>query len=130
MIRSFTRTTGGRVRESRASCPREERASTRPPVSSIPRSLEAAIDAADLALREPIDDYERVAVFCNALGGGFIYSDEEALRRIKLKYPHLAHEDVVTAARFLENRIRMFLKPIRTASRNKTSWVNSWRGDY
>lgn len=78
-------------------------------------------------MREPDDDGERVAVFCNTLGGAFIFSREEAERRIIKYFPEVAFEDVARAARHLENNMRIFLQPFQQASRRHTSWVHGWR---
>lgn len=126
MLRSYKQA-AGRGHDSRDVGAREARASTRPAAASIPLALEVAIDAADLMLREPTDGYERVAVFCRALGGGFIWSREETERRIMLKFPDLAFDAVAASALFLENRIRVFLKPIHTQARRKSSWIDGWR---
>ncbi len=125
-MRRSDKQAAGRGHDSRDVGAREARASTRP-AASIPPALETAISAADLMLREPTDDHERVAVFCRALGGGFIWSREETERRIILKFPDLAFNDVAASALFLEDRIRVFLKPIHTESRRKSSWIHGWR---
>lgn len=129
-MRRSAKTTGDRVRDARSHLSRDVTASARSPVSTIPRTLEAAIDAAHLMLREPDEDGERIVVSCNALGGAFIYSKEEAERRIMLKFPDLVFDDVSVAARHLENHVRLFLKPIQSDDRRNSSWVHGWRGDY
>lgn len=128
MKRLFDKFIGGRVR-SYGVLPFPE-ALARSPVFSSARTLEAAIDAATFIRREPDEDGERIAVFCNALGGAFIYSRKEAERRILLKFPGLVLEDVAAAARFLDDRMRIYLKPIQAESRIRSSWVSSWRDDY
>lgn len=129
-MRRPTKTAGDRGSSARFLDCRDADASTRSPASYIPRTLEAAIDAADLMLREPTEDGERIAVFCNALGGGFIYSREETERRIMRKFPDLAFEYVAEAACFLEDRVRAFLKPIQLSFRQKPSWIHGWRDNY
>lgn len=129
-MRLVDKLTGGRMFGSRFLPSREARASVRPPVFSNARTLEAAIDAASFVRREPDDDGERIIVFCNELGGSFIYSRPEAERRILLKFPDLAFDDVSAAARFLENRIRASVKPVHDEIKHKTSWAFGWRGDY
>lgn len=125
-MRRSDKQAAGRGHDSRDVGAREARASTRP-AASIPLALETAISAADLMRREPTDDHERVAVFCKALGGGFIWSREETERRIMLKFPDLAFDAVAASALFLEDRVRLFLKPFHAESRQKSSWVHSWR---
>lgn len=105
-------------------------ASTRSPASLIPAPLVAAIDAAWLVLRQPTDDVERVAVHCDALGGPFIYIYEEAARRVAKRFPELPPSVVAAAADFLGDRVRAFLRPIHTETRQRSSWVHGWRGDY
>lgn len=124
------RKAAGRGHDSRAIPSREARASTRSAAPSLPRVLEAAIDAAELVRREPDEDGERIAVFCNALGGAFIFSKEEAERRVLLRFPDLELEAVDAAARFLESRVRLFLRPAQVVQRQKSSWVHGWRSDY
>ena len=125
-MRLFSKLSGGREQSSRAIPSREARASTLPP-GSTSLALDAAIDAADLIRREPDEDGERIAVLCNALGGAFVYSREEAERRIMKHFPRLAFEGVAAAARHLENRIRALLKPIQHENRRRSSWTHGWR---
>ena len=121
---------GDRVSRSRSLSRRDAAASARSPASLIPVALATAIEAAGLVLREPDDDGERIAIFCTALGGPFIYSREETTRRIALKFPFLAPDVVAAATQFLEDRIGIFLRPVRAHFRQRNSWVHGWRGDY
>lgn len=126
MTRLPTLITGGRVFGSRALPSRESGGTARPPVSFIPRTLELAIEAATFSRREPDDDGERVAVFCNALGGSFYYSRDEAERRILKYFPDLAFDGVSAAARQLDSQVRAFLKPTQHDTRRRSSWVHGW----
>ena len=129
-MRLFAKLTGGRVRESWASCTREARASARPPVFSSARALDAVIDAASFLRREPNEDGERIVVFCNALGGSFIHSRQEVERRITLNFPGLSRDEMAAAGRFLEDRLAAFMQPIQADTRHKSSWVHGWRYDH
>jgi hypothetical protein len=68
-------------------------------------------------------------VFCDALGGSFFHSRQEVERRIMLKFPGLASDEMAAAARFLEDKLRGFLAPIKIENNRKSSYVNSWRYD-
>jgi hypothetical protein len=129
-MRLLAKLTGGRVHNSGSIPSPEGRASARPPAFFSAEVLEAAITASEFVRREPNDDGERVVVLCNALGGAFVYSRMEVERRIMLKFPGLALDEVAAATRYLEDRLRAYLKPIETKNRRNTSWIAGWRGDY
>lgn len=94
------------------------------------RTLEVAITAATFVRREPNDEGERIAVYCDALGGSFFYSREEAERRVMLYFPALTLDEVAEARRYLEDRLRVYVQPIEAEQRRNTSWVHSWRGEH
>jgi hypothetical protein len=125
VMRLFAKLTGGRASFSKV--PWMDAA--RPPVFSSERALDAAIEAATFSRREPTEDGERIVVFCNALGGSFIHSRQEVERRIMLKFPGLALDEVAGAARFLDDRLAAFMKPIQADTRHKSSWIHGWRYD-
>ena len=85
------------------------------------------VDAAILSVREPNDDGPRVAVISRALRGAFIYSEEEAERRLRLAFPELSDRSVARAVRHLESRIR--LKLHRVATPERRSWVHGWKDE-
>lgn len=126
-MRLFGMSSGGGVQESRISCSRDALADTPSPGSISPLALETAIEAATLVRREPNDDGERIVIICNELGGSFIYSRAEAERRIGLRGPNLAFEDIASLARFLENRVRLHMEPKQQQDQRRTSWMHSWR---
>jgi len=92
---------------------------------SIP-ALSAAIDAASLIKRESDDDGYRVIVMCDSLGGCFIYSREVAEQRIRKFFPELSVEGVGRAMRHLEDKVRIYLQPVKQADRARSSWVMGW----
>lgn len=98
-------------------------ASTPPPASSY-AELILAIDTADMINREPDDDGPRVAVMIHALRRAFIYSREEAERRIRLAYPDLTDAEVKRGVRHLESRVRLAWRP--RVDHRRPSWVRDW----
>jgi hypothetical protein len=124
-VRRSDKTTDGRGRSSGALPSREDRAATRPSVS-LSLALEAAINAAEFANREPNDDGYRVAVFCNSLGGAFIFDLDEVKRRVLKHFPRASDDEAVMASRYLENRMKLFMKPTVYADRQRGSWVHGW----
>ncbi len=89
-------------------------------------ALSAAIDAATLIKRESDDDGYRVIVMCDSLGGCFIYSREVAEQRIRKFFPELSAEGTGRAMRHLEDKVRIYLQPIKLADRSQNSWVMGW----
>jgi hypothetical protein len=122
--------TGGRLFGSRFLAVREAHASARPPVFLTARTLEVAIAAATFVQREPNDDGERIVVYCNALGGPYVYSRAETERRVLLNFPDLVLEEVAAATKFLENRICLHMKPIYDDTKHNRSWVFGWRDNH
>lgn len=87
--------------------------------------LNAAIESAQIILRESDDDGPRVAVICHALHGAFIYCREEAAGRIRRSFPELSDEGVKRGVRYLESRVRVAWKPL-AAEKRKNNWVHGW----
>ncbi|MGY1520160.1 hypothetical protein [Luteimonas sp. A482] len=114
----------------------ERRLPASTPVTELPRILQLAIDGARFVAREPDDDGERIAVFCNELGGAWIYDRAEAVRRIQKRFPELSDDATAVAARYLENHLRAHLREVtRPAHKPKsglTHWAQGWatRQDY
>lgn len=86
-----------------------------------------AIEGAVITVRESGEDGPRVAVISRALRGGFIYSPEEATRRLGLAFPELSAEGTRRAVRQLEGRIRAHARPPSVPRRS--SWAHGWRDD-
>lgn len=124
-MRLFDRITGGRVFGSGFFPPREAHATAR---SSVPLSPEIAdaIDSAHVSMREADDDGPRVMVISHVFRGAFIYSREEASRRLRLAYPSLPDDQVARATRHLESRVRLVVRPAKVL-RRQTGWVHGWR---
>lgn len=87
----------------------------------------AAIDAASFFVRSDSDDGARVAVMSPALRGSFIYSREEAQRRLSLAFPELSDEGISRAVRHLESRVRVALNP--PEQQRRRNWVQGWKED-
>ena len=109
----------------RAEASPEDHASGRPPAIQM-QLLLAAIDGATLVRRQPDADGERFIVGCEALGGMFMHSREEAERRIFARFPELSLEDVAAAARYLNDRIREQIQTITQDRRRANSWALGW----
>lgn len=87
----------------------------------------AAIDAAIICNRTAGDEGPRAVVISPTLRGSFIYSRDEAVRRLSLAFPELSEEGVKRAARHLESRVRIALRP--PEQKRRSNWVNSWKED-
>lgn len=96
-----------------------------PPPASSYAELILAIDTADVIPRESDDDGPRVAVMIHALRNAFIYSREEAERRIRLSYPDLTDAEVKRGVRHLESRVRVAWRP--PVNHSRPSWVRDWK---
>lgn len=126
-MRLFAKLTGCRVQGSGLSSP-EARASTRLPVS-FSQELSDTIEEAIVSVREETENGPRVMVISRALRGAFIFSAEEADRRIRIGFPELADECVTRGVRQLATRVRLAHKAAThgdSASRRRASWVHGW----
>ncbi len=90
------------------------------PKRTLPAEVADAIDAARIMQRggDP-DAGPRIAV---ALGGGnlrgmFIFSTDEAQRRILARWPELSSAQVDRAVQYLAARVRLFAEPVQTDRR-------------
>lgn len=124
MKRLLSRITGGRALIPWSSLGHGH-ASGRPPVS-FSLELDAAIGAAQIIARSPDEDGPRTAVISTSLGGSFIYSREEATKRIRSAFPEVDQAGVLRAALYLENRVIVASAPPAEEVRSK-GWVDSWR---
>lgn len=124
MMRLFARLAGGRKFNSRTLPCRDAGASGLPPAIYFSELMDA-IDAATVTRREPNDDGERIMVACHALRGAFIYSREEAARRIDMAYPFIGDAYRKRALRHLESRVRIAACPPTVIQRS--AWVHGWR---
>jgi len=108
----------------------ERRPPASTPVTELPRILQLAIDGARFVARGRDDDGERIAVFCNELGGAWIYDRAEVVRRIRKRFPDLSDDAIAVAARCLENHLRAYLRDVtRPAHKPKsglTHWAQGW----
>lgn len=100
-------------------------ASGRPPVS-YSLELDVAIGAAQIVARSPDDDGPRIAIISQSLGGSFVYSRAEALKRISASFPEVDTTGVLRAALFLENRAIVASTPSLEDTRRK-GWVDKWK---
>ncbi len=91
--------------------------------------LRDAIDAARFSVREPTEEGPRVVVMSGALLGMFIWSREEAERRIRKAFPELSDHAIGRGLRHLESRVVLALRPVVKASRVRSSWVHGWKGE-
>lgn len=115
---------------------RKNRAEAGPPPSTAEMRLTAAIDAALINERHAAGEdgeYEpRVFVTCPALLGMFLFSPEEAERRIRKAFPSLGEREVIASLRHLTDRVAVCLTSKSNPgleSRQRGSWVHGWRND-
>lgn len=120
----FAKLPGGGVLGMRFLPVRKARASAPSPVI-FSRELHDTIDSAMVSVREADDYGFRVMVISNPLCGSFIYSREEAERRIRKGFPELSDEAVKRGLRHLETRVRVAVMPPPSVQRRE-SWVNGW----
>ena len=104
---------------------RKARASARPSVVPFSAELADAIDMATVSVRSAGDDGPRVMFICARLGGAFIYSEDEASRRIRARFPELSDEGVTRGILHLETRFRKATMPTPQEQR-RGSWVFGW----
>lgn len=91
--------------------------------NGLPAEVQTVIDSLRIFRRKENDDGPRVAVI--GLCGSFIYSREEAERRMRKAWPELSDDRISRALRYLEARVRTTANP--PGSPRRTNWVHSWR---
>lgn len=96
-----------------------------PPGVSFSPELADAIDTATVSVRADDDDGPRVMFICDRLGGAWIYSEDEASRRIRARFPELSDEGVTRGIRHLESRAAKATMPTPQEQR-RGSWVFGW----
>lgn len=111
---------------------KNKRADNAPTPSTDEMRLAAAIDAANINERHAAGEdgeYEpRVFVTCPALRGMFLFSPEEAERRIRKAFPHLDDKAVTASVRHLVDRVVIHLtEKTIPAPEARRSWVHGWR---
>lgn len=116
---------GGLVHSLRTLPFRKARTSAKPPGVPFSAELADAIDTATVSVRSAGDDGPRVMFICDSLGGAFIYSEEEASRRIRVRFPELSEEAVTRGIRHFETRFRKATMPTQQVQR-RGSWVWGW----
>ena len=91
--------------------------------NGLPAEVAAAIDAARIMPRTyDEDEGHRVAVALGGrLVGAFIFSQDEAQRRIRARWPDLTDAQVGRAVAYLASRVRLAAEPVRREGR--TPWV-------
>lgn len=104
---------------------RKTRARAEPPGVSFSPELAAAIDTATVSVRAADDDGYRVMFISDRLGGAWIYSEDEANRRIRARFPELSDEGVTRGIRHLETRAAKATAPTPQEQR-RSSWVFGW----
>lgn len=124
MMRLFYKLTGDRPPGARAFVSRVNGRSS----VSFSEELRDAIDAAHVVARDPDDDGPRIVVISPSLRGSFVFSRDEAERRIRLTFPELNESGVLRGVRHLESRARLAAlgRPAKPVRRN---WVNGWKED-
>lgn len=104
---------------------RKARASAKPPGIPFSAELAEAIDTATVSVRSAGDGGPRVMFICDRLGGAFIYSETDADRRIRARFPELSDEAVTRGIRHLETRAAKATTPTPQEQR-RGSWVFGW----
>ncbi|WP_417473444.1 hypothetical protein [Luteimonas mephitis] len=90
--------------------------------------VQAAIEGATFVIRESDDDGPRVFVVSPALHGSFLFSRDEAARRLRKSFPELGDEAVDRAVRHLHSRLKAHTQPAAPTRRNGLSeFVHGWR---
>jgi hypothetical protein len=96
-------------------------------VSTLTDEVRDALDATMISVRDPDENGPRVAVISRSLRGAFVFSRDEAARRIRLGFPELSDQAVARAVQHLANRVTLALRPRVQAARKKNSWVHGWK---
>jgi hypothetical protein len=104
---------------------RKTRARAEPPGVPFSPELAEAIDTATVSVRSADDDGPRVMFISDRLGGAWIYSEDEANRRIRARFPELSDEGVTRGIRHLESRAAKATMPTPKEQR-RNSWVWGW----
>lgn len=94
-------------------------------VAAFSAEARDAIDAAHIIPRESDDEGHRTFVRSHTLRGSFVYTREEAAKRIMHAFPELSEAGLRRAVGHLENRVMRYAQPTRDPSRK--SWVHGWR---
>lgn len=101
------------------------RAPDEKPAVQFSQELADAIDSATVSVRAAGEDGPRVMFISADLGGAFIYSEAEADRRIRAKFPELSDEGVTRGIRHLNGRAVRATMPTPQEQR-RGSWVFGW----
>lgn len=104
---------------------RKARARAELPGVPFSAELAEAIDTATVSVRSADDDGPRVMFISDRLGGPWIYSEDEASRRIRARFPELSDEGVTRGIRQLESRAAKATMPTPQEQR-RGSWVFGW----
>ena len=99
---------------------------------TLPADVSAAIEAAWIMERSSDQDgAPRVAVALGGLRAAFIWSDDEAARRITRLWPELSPEQIKRAVRYLGTRVAIITaEQGRDPERHtRQNWLNRWRYD-
>lgn len=94
-------------------------------VAAFSAEVREAIDAAHIIPRESDEDGPRTFVRSHTLRGSFVYTREEAAKRIMTAFPELSQAGLRRAVGYLESRVMRYTQPRRELSR--TNWVHGWR---
>lgn len=95
-------------------------------ITVLPDEVSAAIKAARIVEREGDPETgPRLAVSMGGpLRGMFIFSREEAGRRIRSRWPWLSDVQVNRGVSYLEDRVRLAAQPDKSAKRKK--WITNY----
>lgn len=97
---------------------------------TLPPDVAAAIEAAHLMPRASDPEHgERIAVALGGLRGAFIWSEDEAARRLVRGFPELNDHQLRRAVRYLGARVAIITAEHGRDPKRHTrpSWVNRYR---
>lgn len=91
--------------------------------TKLPPEVSNVIEAARIIWRGQDDDEGQrlVVMLAGPLRGAFVYSEEEAKRRIEARWPWLNAGQLRAACNFLEARVRV--DAAERKPRNKKNWI-------
>jgi hypothetical protein len=96
---------------------------SREAIESLAVEVRTRIEGLQITPRSPNDDGPRVAVM--GLRGAFVFSRDEAERRIRAEWPDLDDDHVGSAVKYLAARVRASAEPVKPLRR--MGYVQSWR---
>lgn len=97
------------------------------PDDRLPADVLAAIEGAFVFPRPDGDDGMPRTVVQPAGLRGWVHSDEADDKAIRTAWPYLSDAQVGRAKRFIASTVAIHLRAGRTARRQRTSWIHSWK---